>query len=409
MAETKSQAVEKYTPFSFMKKYADSFTAALPSHIEPKQWLAVAMDAVRRDPKIEKAANNDLGRFAAAVRQAARMGLEPGTEQFYLVPFSPRKGEPQVIEGIVGYQGLVEMMYRAGAVQSVKAELVKENDTFSYSPSDEIPHHQVDWFKPRGQTIGAYAYAVMEAGAVSKVIMMGMDEIDRHRAYSPSARSDYSPWNTNPDAMALKTVVRQLAKWVPTSAEYRREKLRSAQTVWDERIAAQAKTEFEVTITPEPEAGPGEHIDPLTGELQADVIDGEIVEDAPADAPAAESTESAPESAESTAVPEPAPAQATEPAPATGEKWKPKTGRPADAGMNISQTQVETLQDLAQTLGLDWPGGVVAEAQGILGGKLASIRALNRAGADRVIAALQQRVDAAAEDGQLFPDAEDEK
>ena len=120
-------------------------------------------------------------------------------------------------------------------------------------------------------------------------------------------------------------------------------------------------------------------------------------------APATAATESTAESVES--VESTTPEAGSEPqALAPGEKWRPKTARPADAGMNISQTQVETLQDLAQTLGLDWPSSVVAEAQGILGGKLASIRALNRAGADRVIVALRERAD-----GRLFGDAGDAK
>ena len=266
--------VEKYTPVQFVEKYADSFTASLPSHIDPRQWLAVAMDAVRREPKIEAAANNDLRAFAAALRQAARRGLEPGTEQFYLVPFAPRKGAPQVIQGIVGYQGLVEMMYRSGAVQSVKAELVKANDTFSYNPSDAMPTHEVNWFSPRGETLGAYAYAVMDGGAISKVVVMGREELDFHRAASPSGRSEYSPWATNYEAMAKKTAVRELAKWVPTSAEYRREKLRSAQQVWDDRIAAQTNAEaFDVTTSE------GEHVDPLTGEVVSDVVDAEMVDE----------------------------------------------------------------------------------------------------------------------------------
>lgn len=364
---TKEVAAQaKLTPAKFVEQYADSFTAALPSHIEPAQWLAVAIDAVRRDPKIEKAANNDLRAFTAALRQAARMGLEPGTEAFYLVPFAPKAGAPQIIQGIVGYQGLVEMMYRAGAIQSVKAELIKEADQFAFNPADEKPHHVIDWLKPRGKTLGAYAYAVMEGGATSKVVVMGLEEIDQHRAKSASANSKYSPWQTSFDAMALKTVVRQLAKWVPTSAEYRREKLRSAQAVWDERARKGADAP-EVSFTVDAQAG--EHVDPLTGEIETDFVEAEVVE-------------------------EPAPQPEAAP-PAPG--FDPEKRRSnAAKGAPISDQQVKQLAHLAEARGLDWPEGVRAEAEHVFGAKVASIRALKRADADTLIAALSTEAGAVA-------------
>ena len=169
-------------PTQAITTYADSLTAVLPSHVNPKQWIAVALDAVRRDKKTEQAAMNDMGRFFAALREAARRGLEPGTEQFYLVPFNV-KGTP-VIEGIVGYRGMVEMMYRAGAVKSVVAQAVHAKDTFQYRLGvDAVPQHDVDWWAPdHGDLLGAYAYAVLDGDVTSKVIVMSKTEIDAHRA-----------------------------------------------------------------------------------------------------------------------------------------------------------------------------------------------------------------------------------
>ncbi|MCL2735624.1 MAG: recombinase RecT [Propionibacteriaceae bacterium] len=272
--------VEKktFTPESFIMAYGESITSVLPSHVTPKQWLAVALDAVKKDPNVYQAALNDMRAFTVALRGAARMGLEPGTEQFYLVPFSPTKGAPRIIQGIAGYQGLVELMYRAGAVKTVKAEVVYANDVFEYTPSDDVPRHTVEWFQPRGEVVGAYAYAVMDGGAVSKVVMVGPREIESARSRSASARSSYSPWAKDYASMVLKTAVRQLAKWVPTSAEYRRAGLRAAQDVWDERLANAAdRADLDAVA----EVFPGCVVDPLTGEIEFDVVDGEIVNDAP--------------------------------------------------------------------------------------------------------------------------------
>ncbi|WP_030777812.1 recombinase RecT, partial [Streptomyces sp. NRRL F-2664] len=132
-----------------------------------------------------------------------------------------------VIQGIVGYQGIIELIYRAGAVSSVIVETVHEHDTFSYVPGrDERPVHEIDWFgTDRGPLVGVYAYAVMKDGATSKVVVLNRSQVMEAKAKSDGANGkypQYSPWNTNEEAMWLKTAARRLAKWVPTSAEYMR-------------------------------------------------------------------------------------------------------------------------------------------------------------------------------------------
>jgi hypothetical protein len=82
--------------------------------------------------------------FLAALLDAARLGLEPGTEQYYLTPRKV-KGRLEIL-GIVGYQGYIELMYRAGAVSSVVAEVVYSNDKFTVPAGpDERPVHEIDW------------------------------------------------------------------------------------------------------------------------------------------------------------------------------------------------------------------------------------------------------------------------
>ncbi|MGH6691715.1 MAG: recombinase RecT, partial [Gammaproteobacteria bacterium] len=72
--------------------------------------------------------------------------------------------------------------------------------------------------------------------------------------------SDYSPWKTDEPAMWLKSAIRQLQKWVPTSAEYIREQLRAVRDVAAE--------------TPQPAVPPPPGVDAATGEI----VDGELVD-----------------------------------------------------------------------------------------------------------------------------------
>ena len=76
--------------------------------------------------------------------------------------------------------------------------------------------------------------------------------------------------------MWLKSAVRQLAKWVPTSAEYRKEQLRAAQEVLAERAHA---TPSRIVRQADPDDG---HVDPLTGEVfdddPDDIHEAELVD-----------------------------------------------------------------------------------------------------------------------------------
>lgn len=267
-----SNEVARPTPIDLVKKYQNAFTTSLPSHINREQWVAVVQGALRSNPAVWEAAQNDPGRFLAALLTAARLGLEPGTEQFYLVPFSPKKGAPRVIQGITGYQGLVELMYRAGAVSSVIVECVYSSDGFQYVPGrDERPHHTIDWdTDDRGTLRLVYAYAQMKDGATSKVVVLNKSDIARVMQSSAAAGSEYGPWKKHEASMWMKTAARQLAKWVPTSAEYRRQQLRDAQQVMDERARRNEVVEIPVSALSVPE-----NVDPLTGE----VLDAELVDE----------------------------------------------------------------------------------------------------------------------------------
>lgn len=244
-----------------IQNHTADLATVMPGHIKPETWVRVAIGSLRRDPKLMAAANNDPGALMAAMMEAARKGLEPGTEQYYLT-VRKEKGTPK-IKGIEGYQGIIERIYRAGAAQSVIVEAVRENDHFSYVPGrDERPVHEVDWFgADRGKLVGVYAYAIMQGGATSKVVVLNEAKVMEAKAKSDGRNSEYSPWNAGDgEAMWLKTAARRLEKWVPTSNEYRKDQLRAALEVHDERGNPPAET-----------PAPTEH---------DEVVEGELVDDA---------------------------------------------------------------------------------------------------------------------------------
>ena len=241
-----------------VEAHVADFASVLPSHVKPETFARLAVGALRRDPMLYKAATQNPASLLNALLEAARLGLEPGTPEFYL---TPRFGKQPGVLGITGYRGEVELIYRAGAVSSVKAEVVYANDQFTYSPDMDRPHHVVDWFADRGEVRGAYAYAEMVGGGVSKVVVIGPREIERAKSASATADKSHSPWTTDYPAMVLKTAVHQLAKWVPTSAEYRREQLRAASEVAREQFAPPAAEVVAVAAERLPTDVPGVVVD----------------------------------------------------------------------------------------------------------------------------------------------------
>lgn len=269
---TVSQAVAQRdnTPGGLIKQYSASFASVLPTHVKPDTWVRLAQGALKKGKRLpdgrfelEAAAANNPGVFLAALLDAARLGLEPGTEAYYLTPRKV-KGQLEIL-GIVGYQGYVELMYRAGAVSSVVVQVVRENDEYRYQRGiDQTPVHRFPPFAreaARGKLIGAYAYAVMKDGAISQVVELNQDDIDRIKATNPAANSEYSPWTKWEASMWMKSAARQLRKWVPTSAEFRMEIARAAAEV--QKVVAE----------------PGL---PVGADApQGDVLEGELLDDAP--------------------------------------------------------------------------------------------------------------------------------
>lgn len=248
-----------------IRSHAAELTSVLPSHLAEKGdgWINSAVAAVRKNRDLWAAANNNPGSLMNALSEAARLGLQPGSEEYYLTP-RKTKGQMEIL-GITGYQGEIELIYRAGAVSSVIAEVVHARDHFDYQPGcDERPNHTIDWdADDRGPLRLVYAYAVMKDGETSKVVVMNRQAIDKVRAVSQGSDSAYSPWVKWPEAMWLKSAVHQLAKWVPTSSEYIREQIRAVRDVAAE--------------TPRPHTDvPHEPID---------VTYAEVIDEPPADTP----------------------------------------------------------------------------------------------------------------------------
>lgn len=207
-----------------MRAASKQMLSALPKHVTPDRMIRVAMNCIRKNPKLLDCSPPSL---FAAITEAATYGWELGgvLGHAYLVPY---KDECVLIPG---YKGLIDLCRRSGQVSTISIEAVHLGDQFSYSLGDEpnITHIPNDQDGKRDQKPITYVYAVVKLrdGGIQRSVWTAA-KIDAHKEkYSQGWRraetkAKDSPWHTEWETMAKKTVIRQMIGrgLVPLSAEY---------------------------------------------------------------------------------------------------------------------------------------------------------------------------------------------
>jgi recombination protein RecT len=190
-------------------------------HRRAERFARIALTAIRQNPKLAQCTQES---FAASLMTCAQLDLEPNTPQqlAHLIPY----GKECTFQP--GYPGLMELAYRTGKVSAFHADVVyrKEVETglFRYTKGiDPTIHHEVDVLGDarEGEIVSAYAVAKMKDGTP---IFRVIDRKDVERAKKTSAslkgeKTQYSPWNTSPDAMWMKTAIKRLCNFLPRTEQ----------------------------------------------------------------------------------------------------------------------------------------------------------------------------------------------
>lgn len=192
--------------------------AALPSHMreDGDAFLTAFITQVAQNQALTRAAMQNAAGLMATVQEAARLGLVPGSPDYYLVP----RGNQ--VTGMVSYRGEMELMRRAGRVRDFGHMLVREHDRFEWRGVTELPLLQEAPEGERGELRYAIAWAEYRDGTRSSIVRVDRDRIAAAKKASGSARSSASPWVQHEAAMWRKTAFHELSLIVGTSAEERR-------------------------------------------------------------------------------------------------------------------------------------------------------------------------------------------
>lgn len=147
----------------------------------------------------------------------SQLGLEPDGRRAHLIPFNNRERGCKEVQLIIDYKGLVELVMRSGRISKIHADIVCDNDDFSYDKG-EIQRHKIDFKNPRGQIYAVYAICTTKDG-YEKSEVMSIEDVEAIRKRSKS--KDKGPWVTDWEEMAKKTVFRRISKWLPWLPEER--------------------------------------------------------------------------------------------------------------------------------------------------------------------------------------------
>ncbi|MHC4569511.1 MAG: recombinase RecT [Planctomycetota bacterium] len=180
---------------------------------DAKQYIAVAYAEIANKPQLQKVAAENPRALLRAIAQSISQQLPvDGTGLAYLVPYG------KDIQFQRSYLGLMELAFRSGKVKSFTAHVIRESerDKVKITRIDGCFNvdHPFSFDMATGEIIAVYATAHVE-GIDPQTAVLLTEEVERYRKLSQAPNSP--AWKNFYEAMAKKTAIRQLAKFLPKS------------------------------------------------------------------------------------------------------------------------------------------------------------------------------------------------
>lgn len=265
-----------------------AFMEALPKNtINVDRFIQSAVMAITnpKNPLLRTCTKDSLFR---SLKESASYGLEVSgiLGQAYLIPYNeniqvaPGKWEKQMTCHFqISYKGLIELARRSNTIKTIAAEPIHENDIFDIELGmNRHLSHKIDITKERGEVIGYYCLVELTNGGCQFTVSSKKD-IESHRdKFSKAYKKDdkTNVWNTNFDAMALKTQVIKTLKLCPISVEaldaVSKEEMRDLVVGDNDYTIADEKEDAVIVETkaPEPEQEPARNILPSMNGMTED-------------------------------------------------------------------------------------------------------------------------------------------
>lgn len=175
-------------------------------------FMSSVISVANGNPQLRKAEPMSII-GAAMVAATMQFQVIPTLGQCYIIPYGS-KAQFQV-----GYLGLLQLCQRSGQFKKILAAPVHEGEYISGDEFDE--DYVFDKKQRKSDKIVGYMAKFELLNGFTKVAYWDVERVKAHATkFSQAYRSGYtSPWKSDFDAMAQKTVLKSILKYAPKSIE----------------------------------------------------------------------------------------------------------------------------------------------------------------------------------------------
>lgn len=187
-----------------------------------QRFITAIVSAVSANPALSQCDQSSI-LSAALLGESLKLSPSPQLGQYYMVPFNV-KGQKQA-QFQLGYKGYIQLAIRSGYYKKLNVLAIKEGELINYDPlNEEIDVSLIGDEVVREQTPTIGYYAMFEyTNGFRKTMYWSKAKMESHAMkYSKGyqAKKGYTFWEKDFDAMAYKTMLRQLiSKWGIMSIE----------------------------------------------------------------------------------------------------------------------------------------------------------------------------------------------
>ena len=178
------------------------------------QFVTSLLSIVNNNSNLAKASNTSV--LNAAMKAATLdLPIDPNLGFAYIVPYG---SEAQFQ---LGYKGLIQLAQRSGQIVKLNAGEIYASQFKGYNPLTEDLEVDMQALPKANEAVAGYFAYMRLSNGFEKTLFWTKDRVLAHgKKYSRSFSGKSSPWQTDFDAMARKTVLKQLlSTYAPLSIE----------------------------------------------------------------------------------------------------------------------------------------------------------------------------------------------
>lgn len=181
------------------------------------RFITSVVSAVNANSTLQECTNQSI-LSAALLGEALNLSPSPQLGHFYMVPFNDKE-KGKVAQFQLGYKGYLQLAIRSGQYKKLNVLPIKEGELIHFDAlNEEIEVNLIEdeEMREKAKTTGYYAMFEYVNG-FKKAIYWSREKMESHALkYSAGyrAKKGYTFWEKDFDAMACKTMLRQLiSKW----------------------------------------------------------------------------------------------------------------------------------------------------------------------------------------------------